>query len=104
MTWEDLKTFMDIPDSDTSNDTRIEACWDNAGDLLTLALAKSFRVMPQGLQDECRLKMGKDLYDSRNTTAGNSQFTTFDGPIPARAARDPYASVRLILAQYVVRY
>jgi hypothetical protein len=102
MTWEDLKAF--IGTDKTSEDARIEACWDNAGVLLTLATAKAFRVIPQSVLDEMQLKVGKGLYDSKSTTASNSQYTAFEGVVSARAARDPLAEVAPILAMYVVRY
>jgi hypothetical protein len=102
MTWEDLKAYLEK--TGTSEDTRIEACWDNAGELLTLATAKAFRVIPQSVLDYCQLRIGKDMFDSRNTTAGGSQFTTFEGVTSARAARDPLAVVAPVLAMYVVRY
>jgi hypothetical protein len=104
MTMEDLKAFLDIPSSDTSQDLRIQECWTNAGELLTLATAKAFRVIPQSVLDYCQLRIGKDMFDSRNTTAGGSQFTTFEGVTSARAARDPLAVVAPVLAMYVVRY
>jgi hypothetical protein len=102
MTWEDLKAYLEK--TGTSEDTRIEACWDNAGELLTLATAKAFRVIPQSVLDDMQLKVGKGLYDSRNTTASNSQYTAYEGVASARAARDPLAEVAPILAMYVVRY
>lgn len=104
MTWEDLKEFLDIPATDTVNDVRIQACWDMAVEQMTLALAAAFRVMPQNTRDQCTLKVGKNIYDSKNTPAGNGQFGTFQGVVPARAPRDPMSEVAPIIARYVVRY
>ena len=71
--------------------------------LLDDALANAFRPVPVEVVDELVLSVGQAVYDRRKTaTASGGQVSTVEGQGLPRAPRDPLASVRAILAQYVV--
>lgn len=66
------------------------------------AVAGAFRPIPEHVADECVLSIGQALYERRRkSSSGAGLPTTMDGAIPVRAPRDPLASVRPILANYV---
>lgn len=69
--------------------------------LLTSALAQAFREVPEDIHDECLLSVAKAVHDRKRTTNGVAG-TTMDGAVPVRSPRDPLASIRPILAGYVV--
>lgn len=72
-----------------------------AEDLLADALAVTFKPVPQSVRDEALLSVAKAVNDRKRTTNGNAG-TTVEGTTPIRSPRDPQASLRSILANYVV--
>jgi len=70
--------------------------------LMTTALEKAFRPMPDGIRDECVLSVGYAVYDRAKSSDGIRQQVTMEGTTPIRSPRDPMASVRSILADYVI--
>ena len=71
--------------------------------LLDDALATAFRVPPVEVVDELVLSVGQAMWDRRKTsTASGGQVSTVEGQGLPRPPRDPLASVRAILALYVV--
>lgn len=93
-----LATRIGVNDSD-----QVQRALDTALELLDTALESAFRPVPQSTLDECVLSVGQAVWDRRKT--GNSsggQLTTVEGQAAARTPRDPLASVRHLLALYVV--
>lgn len=72
-----------------------------AEDLLADALAVTFKPVPESVQEEALLSVAKAINDRKRTTNGNAG-TTVEGTTPIRSPRDPQASLRAILANYVV--
>lgn len=70
--------------------------------LLTEALVGAFREMPEPVRDECILSIGYAVYDRAKSSDGARSGTTMEGQVPVRAPRDPLASVRSILVNYVL--
>lgn len=71
--------------------------------LLDDALAPAFREIPVPVLDEMVLSVGQAVYDRRKTAnSTGGQLTVEGGQGVPRPPRDPLASVRAILALYVV--
>lgn len=71
--------------------------------LLDDALETAFRPVPVEVLDEMVLSVGQAVWDRRKTATSNGgQLTTVEGQALPRTPRDPLASVRSILALYVV--
>ena len=86
-------------------DQDIQACWNDAVTLLTLATESAFRPIPAEVMNRMTLEVGQTLFDRKNSPSGTSQFATYDGGnVPVMAPRDPLARVRPILAMYVVPF
>lgn len=76
-------------------------CLDYATTELERALLNAFRVMPVVTVDECLLSIGQAVWNRTKTPGtGGGQLTIEDGATVA-VARDPLASVRSILVNYV---
>lgn len=80
----------------------VESALATAEALMDEALEGAFREMPEGIRDECVLSVGYAVYDRAKSSDGVRQQVTMDGTTPIRTPRDPMASVRSILAGYVL--
>lgn len=78
--------------------------FDLAVEMLDGKLVKAFRPMPDKTYKECVLSIGYALWDRKKSSAGTNQQTTMQGQVPVRSPRDPLASVRSILADYVLGF
>lgn len=75
-----------------------------AVEMLDQNLEKAFRPMPDATYKECVLSIGYALWDRKKSSSGTKQQTTMEGQVPVRSPRDPLASVRSILADYVLGF
>lgn len=78
--------------------------FDLAVELLDGKLVDAFRPMPDKTYKECVLSIGYALWDRQKSSSGTRQQTTMEGQVPVRSPRDPLASVRTILADYVLGF
>lgn len=71
--------------------------------LVTGALSTAFRRPDEKTRDRMVLEVGQALYDRRSaSSSGAQQYGTLEGQQPARVPRDPLASIRPLLLEYVV--
>lgn len=73
-----------------------------AHELLDEALVDRFREVPEYTFDEMVLSVGYAVYERKKSSDGKRSLTTVEGQTSVQAPRDPLASVRSILANYVV--
>lgn len=99
VTAEQLRDRVGARDADAVTDALA-----TAEGLMTEALTGAFRPMPEVIRDECVLSVGFAVYDRAKSSDGVRQQVTMDGLTPTRSPRDPLASVRSILANYVVGF
>lgn len=84
-------------------DPEVQRCLDLAVAELDRATVAAFRAIPQATMDELVLSVGQAMWDRRKTSSqGGGQITVEGTQQLPRTPRDPLASVRSILAQYVV--
>lgn len=87
----------------TKDQAEAQRCLDLAIAELDRATAEAFRTIPAATMDEMVLSVGQAAFDRRRTASNGGGQLAVDGSqqLP-RTPRDPLASVRSILAQYVV--
>lgn len=87
----------------TKDQAEATRCLAVALDELDRATAEAFRPIPPDTMDELVLSVGQAVFDRRRTASNGGGQLAVDGSqqLP-RTPRDPLASVRSILAQYVV--
>lgn len=68
------------------------------------ALESAFRPMPDATYKECVLSVGYAAWDRKKSSAGSKQTTVMEGQQIVRAPADPLASIRPILALYVLGF
>lgn len=84
------------------DDPRAVALLPRADALVTDALSGRFRDPSEGVRDEMVLSVAFALHDRTKSSHGIAQSTVMEGATPVRAPRDPLASIRTLLAEYVV--
>lgn len=80
----------------------VQATLDSANAFYAAATEGAFRPIPEGVADEAILSIGYALWDRRKSSHGAQQVPVMEGQMLVRSPRDPLASVRTILADYVV--
>lgn len=101
MDWNNLKEYIGV--GNDTEDMRLEAMWNSAKSMIDLAIEGAYRPVPQDVIDLMYLEVGSSLYDRRNAPNTSSQFLGYEGtPVAVKAPRDPLATVRPIIARYVV--
>lgn len=83
---------------------KVDHAFDLAVEKLDEALEDAFRPMPDHTYAECVLSIGYAVWDRKKSSAGSKQTTTMEGQIAVRAPRDPLASIRPLLANYVLTF
>lgn len=71
--------------------------------LVAGALSTAYRLPDEPMRDRMVLEVGQALHDRRSaSSSGAQQYGTLEGAQPARVPRDPLASIRVLLLDYVV--
>lgn len=83
---------------------KVDHAFDLAVELVDEALEKAFRPMGDKTYTECILSVGYAVWDRSKSSAGSKQTTVMEGQVPVRSPRDPLASIRSILANYVLGF
>jgi len=83
---------------------KVDHAFDLAVEKVDEALEGAFRRMPDHTYAECVLSVGYAVWDRSKSSAGSKQTTVMEGQIPVRAPRDPLASIRPLLVNYVLGF
>lgn len=84
------------------DEAKVEDVRVRAEAMVTDALTGAFRQPADGVRDEMVLSVAFALWDRKKSSHGIAQSTVMEGATPVRAPRDPLASIRSMLADYVV--
>lgn len=88
----------------TPPNDEVQHALDVAIDMVTTAVEGAFRPVPDHIVKECVLSVGHALYDRTKGSGGVAQLTNIEGQPAVRAPRDPRATIRHILADYVLGF
>ena len=101
--WSDLKQYIGV--NDDSEDQRVQMIFNSATALVDSALSGAFRAVPEDVKSLMYLEVGSTLWDRRNSPNTSSQYAIFEGgALPVKGPRDPLATVRPVIARYVVPF
>ncbi len=68
------------------------------------ALTGAFRECPDLVREEMVLSVAYALWDRKKSSHGIAQSTVMEGGTPVRSPRDPLASIRSMLSEYVAGF
>jgi hypothetical protein len=88
----------------TSPNAEVEHALNVAIDMVNTAIEQAFRPVPPYIVQECILSAGHALYDRTKGSGGVAQLTNVEGQPAVRAPRDPKATIRHILSDYVLGF
>lgn len=79
----------------------VERAYTEAVVLVIDAFRSAWREVPGAVADDCVLRVGRSVWDTRKTASGGGQVST-DGPPVPRAPRDPLATSQVLIDRYVI--
>lgn len=85
-----------------ATEKRVIDAFNTATEMVALAIGQAWRPVPDSIAKECVLSVGYAVYDRSKSSDGRGQPVTVESTNTAvRSPRDPMASIRTILADYV---
>lgn len=88
----------------TTDSDKVQHAFDTAVSEVDAALEGAFRPMPDATYTECVLSVGYAVWDRQKSSAGSKQTTVMQGQTPVRNPADMLASIRPVLARYVLGF